>query len=487
MVGDGLEETQWCETVKVLFASAEFAPLVRVGGLAEATSGLVHQFRSDGVDVEVVIPDYFDTPLTDETSVFLDVPDWAGPAVARSGMSEQAGPVTLVSVPGIQRPNPYVDANGDGWSDNADRFFAFSAAVGALADLRGPDVVHCNDWHTALTLGFLSGDVPTVFTIHTLGYQGWTSGGWLDRIPHHSEAFERHGGTNPVAGAIALADRVVAVSPNYADEIRREEGGSGLHEEMIALGDRLVGILNGIDTGVWNPSTDHFIAADYAPDAMAGKTACRQKLLDAVGWVDTGVPVVGVVTRLVEQKGIDVLLDTVRYANLMPFRLVMLGSGEKWLADWARYLAGEMPETVAFHDGYDVAFGHEIFAGADLLAMPSRFEPCGLAQMQAMEYGTIPVVTTVGGLVDTVTDADENPEIGNGFVSQSVDTQGFVDALHRAVRAWNDPQRRLAIQLRGMKTDWSWKDPAGRHIELYEEIVGLQSTEHRAQSTDAPR
>jgi starch synthase len=320
-------------------------------------------------------------------------------------------------------------------------------------------------------LGFLSDDVPTVFTIHTLGYQGWTSGGWLDRIPHHSEAFDRYGGTNPVAGAIALADRVVAVSPNYADEIRHEEGGSGLHEEMIALGDRLIGIRNGIDTGVWNPSTDAFIAVDYGPDAMAGKSVCRQKLLDTVGWGDTGVPIVGVVTRLVEQKGIDILLDTVRYADLMPFRLVMLGSGEKWLADYARHLATEVPQTVAFHDGYDVAFGHEIFAGADLLAMPSRFEPCGLAQMQAMEYGTIPVVTAVGGLVDTVIDADENPASGNGFVSRSVDAAGFVDALHRAVRAWNDPQRRTTIQLRGMETDWSWKEPARRQIELYEEVV----------------
>ena len=476
MVGDDLEETQWCDTVKVLFASAEFAPLVRVGGLAEATSGLVHQLRSDGVDVEVVIPDYFDTPLTGETSELLDVPDWAAPAMARSGTSEQAGPVTLISVPGIQRPNPYVDADGDGWSDNPDRFFAFSAAVGALTDLRNPDVVHCNDWHTALTFGFLSGDVPTVFTIHTLGYQGWTSGGWLDRIPRQADAYERHGGTNPVAGAIALADRVVAVSPNYADEIRREEGGSGLHMEMIALGDRLVGIRNGIDTGVWNPSTDAFIEADYGPDAMAGKTVCRQKLLDTVGWADTGVAVVGVVTRLVEQKGIDLLLDSVRFAGLMPFRLVMLGSGEKWLADYARHQATELPETVSFLDGYDVAFGHEIFAGADLLAMPSRFEPCGLAQMQAMEYGTIPVVTAVGGLVDTVIDADENPEVGNGFVSQSVDTAGFVDALHRAVRAWSDPQRRWAIQQHGMEADWSWKEPARRQIQLYAEMYVIRNT-----------
>jgi starch synthase len=472
MVSDDLEETKWRGLVNVLFATAEFAPLVRVGGLAEATSGLVHELRSDGVDVEVVIPDYFDTQLTDETTVTLTVPDWAGPAVARSGVSEHTGPVTLISVPGIERPNPYVDADGNGWPDNPDRFFAFSAAVAALAELRQPDVVQCNDWHTALTLGFLQGQIPTVFTIHTLGYQGWTSGGWLERIPYGSDAFERHGGTNPVVGAISLADRVVAVSPNYADEIRTEDGGSGLHEELIALGDRLVGIRNGIDTGVWDPSTDSFIDANFTSDATAGKSVCRQRLLAAVGWVDTGAPIVGVVTRLVEQKGIDILLDAARFADLMPFRLIMLGSGDRWLADYARHRASESPGVVAFHDGYDVAFGHEIFAGADLLGMPSRFEPCGLAQMQAMEYGTIPVVTAVGGLVDTVVDADVHPETGSGFVTRSVDSAGFVDALHRAVRAWNDPQRRSAIQLRGMTQDWSWKDPARRHIELYEAIVG---------------
>jgi starch synthase len=472
MVRDGFGEAKRGDGVRVLFTSAEFAPLVRVGGLAEATSGLVHELRSDGVDVEVVIPDYFDTQLTNETSITLDVPEWAGPAMARNGVSEAAGHVTLIDVPGIQRPNPYVDDDGNGWPDNADRFFAFSVAVAALAELRDPDVVHCNDWHTALTFGFLPVEMPTVFTIHTLGYQGWTSGGWLDRIPHRSEAYERHGGTNPVAGAIALADRVIAVSPNYADEIRLPEGGSGLDKELISMGDRLVGIRNGIDTGVWNPSIDVHIEATFTADAMAGKVACRQKLINKVAWMDTGAPVVGVVTRLVEQKGIDVLLDSVRYADLMPFRLVMLGSGDRWLADYARHLADELPDTVAFHDGYDVAFGHEIFAGADLLAMPSRFEPCGLAQMQAMEYGTIPVVTAVGGLVDTVIDADENPHSGNGFVARSVDTAGFVDALHRAVRAWSDTPRRNLIQHRGMTTDWSWKSPARQHIDLYEEIVG---------------
>jgi len=344
--------------------------------------------------------------------------------------------------------------------------------------------VHCNDWHTALTFGFLSEPIPTVFTIPTLGYQGWTSGGWLARIAHHAGAFERYGGTNPVAGAITLADRVIAVSPNYADEIRRPDGGSGLHEELIAIGDRLVGIRNGIDTSVWDPVTDSSIARNYGQGTIEDKAVCRRDLLDAVEWVDTGAPIVGVVTRLVEQKGIDYVLDAVRFGELMPFRLVLLGSGDKGLADYARYLQEENPELVAFRDGYDVAFAHQIFAGADLLAMPSRFEPCGLAQMQAMEYGTIPVVTAVGGLVDTVTDADEKRRIGNGFVARSADTAGFLDALHRAVRAWRNTRRRRRIQLRGMNTDWSWKEPARHHIELYEEIARYQMPDTRNQKRE---
>jgi starch synthase len=469
--------------VKVLFASAEFAPLVRVGGLAEAASGLVRALRAASVEVEVVVPDYFATLLDDETEVVLDVPRWAAPATARRGTTVDTGPITLVAVPGIERPNPYVDEDGAAWPDNADRFFAFSAAVASLADASEPDVVHCNDWHTALTLGLLKSSMPTVFTLHNLAYQGWTSGGWIDRITNAPELFEDHGGTNPVAGAIALTDRVIAVSPNHAEEIRTPDGGSGLHEELDALGSGLVGIRNGIDTTVWNPATDDFIAETFTVDSLGGKKVSRSDLLATVGWKDTGVPIVGIVGRLVEQKGIELALDAVRYADDMPFRLVLLGSGERWIADRARDIADESPETVFFHDGYDVGLGHKIFAGSDMLLMPSRFEPCGLAQMQAMEYGTVPVVTAVGGLVDTVTDADAHPEEGVGFVARSVDAAGVVDAMHRAVRAWKDSSRWKDIQRRGMEADWSWTDPAAQHVRVYEEAIASR----RQQITDNRR
>lgn len=459
--------------MRILFATAEYAPLARVGGLAEAASGLVGALRRDGEEVEVVLPDYFATPLVDETSVALEVPKWVGGAHARSGIADGIGEVTLVDVPGISRPNPYVDAEGHGWPDNADRFFAFSAAVGALAKLRDPDVLHCNDWHTAAALGFVDDALPTVLTIHTLGYQGWTSGGWLDRIPNEATVFESHGGTNPMAGGIQLADVVIAVSPTYAAEIRREETGFGLHMQLANRGDRLIGIRNGIDTTLWNPATDPYIASRYDADDTGGKSLCRADLLDTTGWDDNGVPIVGIVSRLVEQKGIDLALEAARFSATMPFRLIILGSGERWISDYARFMTADNPEMVWFSDGYDVEFAHKIFAGSDLMLMPSRFEPCGLSQMQAMEYGTIPVVTAVGGLLDTVIDADRDRSSGTGFVSLSVDTAGIVDALHRGVRAWKHPRRRGSIQQRGMTTNWSWKEPARHHIEAYELAIGL--------------
>lgn len=458
--------------MKVLFATAEFSPLVRVGGMAEATSGLVRSLRIAGVDVEVVVPDYFDTPLEDAVHLTLEVPGWAGPAVVRSGYHSETGPISLIQVPGMARPNPYVDADGQGWPDNADRFFSFSAAVAALAVVRRPDVLHCNDWHTAPTLGLLREMVPTVLTIHTLGYQGWTSGGWLERITRRSDLFEAYGGTNPIAGAIQLADRVIAVSPSYANEIRRPETGSGLHELLSGIGDRLIGIRNGIDSSVWDPEVDSFIAQPFSSSDLSGKDACRADLLGEVGWEDSGAPTVGIIGRLVEQKGIELALDAVRYADTMPFRLVILGSGERGIADYANQLAAQRPDLVSFREAYDVAYGHKIFAGADLLTMPSRFEPCGLAQMQAMAYGTIPVVTAVGGLKDTVIDADADRKRGNGFMSMSVDVPGVLDALHRAVRAWKHPGRRKAIQYRGMATDWSWETPAADHRAIYEQLGG---------------
>ncbi|MEO8693803.1 MAG: glycogen/starch synthase [Acidimicrobiales bacterium] len=459
------------DQLRVLFATAELSPIARVGGLAEAAAGLTTALEHAGVDVEVVLPDYDNRPLDDELVDELDVPWWVGSARARRGSDKSGRVVTLIDAPTIARPHPYLDpATGEGWVDNDHRFAAYCAAVAAITKMRAPDVLHLNDWHTGLVPGLLDSAPPTVLTIHTIAYQGITSPSWLDRLGSRA-VYEWFGGTNPLAGAIALADRVIAVSPTYAREIVTPELGVGLHHRLQELGDRLVGIRNGIDTDVWNPSRDPHLAARYsAADPMA-KRACRAALLEELGWSDDGSTIVGMVTRLAEQKGVDLALDAARFLDEIPARLVLLGAGDKALAERAHQYAEHAPTRLAFVEGYDNALGHRIFAGADLFLMPSRFEPCGLAQMQAMDYGTVPVTTDVGGLHDTVIDDDRERGYGNGFVSRSVDAAGMVDALHRAARAVRQPRRRRALQRRGMSTDWSWMQPAHQHIELYRELL----------------
>ena len=448
-----------------------------MGGLAEAAAGLVRALRATpGVELEVVLPDYDRQPLADETEMSVDVPWWVGPVRVRRGHHAAAGDLTLVTVDGMERPHPYVDADGRAWPDNDHRFMAFSAVVAALAAARDPDVVHLNDWHTAAATALLAGSTaaagpPTVLTIHTLGYQGTMDRSWLDHLGPDAHRFAWYDATNPLAGAIELAGRVVAVSPRYAEEIVTEAGGMGLHERLAARGDRLVGIRNGIDTSVWNPSTDPHIAVSYSADDRRGRAACRGALAAEAGWPDDTVPIVATVSRLVEQKGIDLLLDTIRFLPHLPARLAVLGSGDPALTAGLAAAAAGHPDHVFFVDGYDEPLAHRLFAGSDLFVMPSRFEPCGLAQMQAMAYGSIPVVTDVGGLHDTVVDADTDRTHGTGFVSATVDTAGLVDALHRGVRALRHGARRRAIQGRGMTEDWSWTAPAARHLELYEEIA----------------
>ncbi len=456
--------------MNVLFATAEFTPVVRVGGLAEAAAGLVRALRSSGVDVEVVLPDYGGVELSGQTEVHVEVPEWVGDVRVRRGAHPSVGDLTLVHVPGMDRPHPYVDAHGEGWADNDHRFMGFAAVVAALAASTGPDVMHLNDWHTAAALGMTHAPVPTVLTIHTLGYQGVTHRGWLDHLGHDAHRFAWYDGTNPLAGAIELADRVIAVSPNYASEIVTPEAGMGLHDRLAALGERLVGIRNGIDTALWDPETDPHIAQNYSRIDLAGRDVCKNALVEIAGWEPAPIPTVGVVSRLVEQKGIDLLLHAFRFLHTMPGRLAVLGAGSADLAGALADAAAASPDQIWFFDGYDETLAHQIFAGSDLFVMPSRFEPCGLAQMQAMTYGSIPVVTDVGGLHDTVVDADTDRSYGTGFVTPTVDAVGLVDALHRGVRAVRHAGRRGAIQKRGMSADWSWEIPAAHHRDVYAEI-----------------
>lgn len=454
----------------ILFATAELRPLVSAGGLGEAASGLVAALRAADVDVTVALPDYAGVPLDDSTTVPLEVPDWAAPAGARIGHRADAGRLALIDVPGMARPDPYVDENGEGWRDNTDRFAAFSAAVAALAVAIEPDVVHLNDWHTALVPGFLPEGVPTMMTIHNLGHQGYADQRWLERLPMYRQDYAWGDGMNSLAGAIRRADCVTTVSPNYAAEILTDGGGMGLQQRLSERRDSLVGIRNGIDARAWDPAVDVH-TPNYSAADLAGKGQARLDLLRRVGWQDTSDPLVVLVTRLVEQKGVDLAFEAARFLDGMKARMVVLGSGERRLADWARWLSEQTPDRFWFLDGYDVPLSHQLFAGGDLLLMPSRFEPCGLAQMQALAYGTIPIVSPVGGLVDTVIDADASAD-GNGFVAVTNDESGVVDALHRGLRAVRHGGRRRALQRRGMAVDWSWTTPAQQYIDLYRRLGG---------------
>lgn len=457
--------------MRVVFATAELAPFVKVGGLGDASAGLVSELRDLGAEVEVVLPDYGWLRHTAEREQSLEVPEWAGPATARRGSLNGFGNVTLIQASRLERSHPYVDGEGRGWPDNDVRFMSFSAALAALVRSEPPDLLHLNDWHTGAALGLLQVPPPSVLTIHNLAYQGNADGGWLRVLRRRPEAFEWYGGMNPLTGAIALANKVVTVSPTFAREVLRPETGFGVHEALGARRGDFIGILNGIDTGVWDPSSDSHIQSQYDHSTVSRKRAIGRRLGAEVGWGPSPQPLIGMVTRLTEQKGVDLALDAAKSLGSLGARMILLGSGDRALAEAARGLASNMSERFAFREGYDEALAHRIFAGCDLFLMPSRFEPAGLAQMQAMRYGTIPIVTDVGGLHDTVIDADDDPENGTGFVAREVTASSVTDALSRAIRAWRSTKRRGSMRRRGMTRDWSWRRPAGEYLDLYRSIT----------------
>lgn len=464
--------------MRVLFATAEVAPLVTVGGLAQASAGLVAELRRQGIVVNLVLPDYGGISLADEEMRPVTVPRWVGPATVRTGVHADVGEISLVSAPGIERSHPYLQPSGEGWPDNDRRFLSFSQCVAAVASADRPDVVHLNDWHTGSALAALDGSIPSVLSLHNLAYQGQTDGSWLKKIGRRASHFEWYGGTNPLSGAIALADAVVAVSPHHATEILTPEYGFGLDAALRNRWAVVSGILNGIDTGVWDPATDPALGATYAASAKpAERDAARRRnkaaVFERVGFaldgLDDGVPLAVMVTRLTGQKGADMLLAIAPLLRSIPLRVVVLGSGEVAIAAGLRAAAAQHPTWLAFVEGYDDALAHLLFGAGDVYLMPSRFEPCGLAQMQAMRYGAIPVVTDVGGLHDTVTDADEDRD-GRGFVAHEASPVAFTSALFRAARGVGNARQRHTLVSRIMKLDWSWRSPAREYIALYDRL-----------------
>lgn len=457
--------------MRVLFATAELSPLVKVGGLGDAVAGLVEALCALGVDVEVVVPDYRGDHDGDGMS--LGVPEFAGPATCRtleSGLAQ----VTQVSAPGLARPHPYTDDDGRGWPDNPRRFLAFSAAVAALATHRKPDVLHLNDWHTGATLGFLSSPVASILTMHNPAYQGAIERRWLESLPHRSDAYEWQGRMNPLVGAVVLADWVTTVSPSFSRELLAPSTGFGLSELLQKRRDRFSGILNGLDIRQWDPSADPHLPARFDVDSIGRRAEVGARLRAEIGWEPNEEPVIGMVARLTDQKGVDLALAAADDLAALSARMILLGSGDRQLADLAATTARRSANRLVFREGFDEGLAHRIFGGSDLFLVPSRFEPCGLTQIQAMRYGSIPVVTDVGGLHDTVQDADADPERGTGFMASDPTPAAVHDALRRAVTAWRSEPRRHRLMRLGMSRDWSWDGPARAYLDVYQEITSAR-------------
>lgn len=472
---------------KILFVTSEAYPLIKTGGLADVSGSLPIALRALGHDVRILLPGYASAVAAGR---FEEVRSLSGDgeiAILKGVLPGSDVPVWLLAHSEyFGRPgNPYLGPDGKPWADNPERFsllchVAVEIAMNRLGLQWKPDIVHCNDWQTGLVPALLSdepGRPATVFTIHNLAYQGvfpYETFVKL-RLPNRfwsSNALEFYNQLSFIKGGLVFADRINTVSPHYAEEIQGEEFGAGLDGLLRFRRERLSGILNGIDVEAWNPATDPFIHTNYDIDSLEKRPANKAALQRAFDLAQDGeVAMLAWVGRLVQQKGIDLVIELLPKLMRMPIQLVIVGAGEaryeQILLRWARLY----PDRIAVKLGYDEAGAHLIEAGTDLFLMPSRFEPCGLNQMYSQRYGAIPVVRHVGGLADTVADANAtNLTLGRatGIVFRDAVADDLFQALNRGFVLCQNKTLREKVQRAGMSKDFSWRQSAQRYLELYD-------------------
>jgi starch synthase len=455
--------------MKVLFAASEVYPLVCTGGLASVVSELPAALCRDGVETRVIVPFYGD--LAGRKGL-----RWAG--AGRTYLGEDFGLAETRLPNGVKvylvardeefsRKGPYGPTADSSWPDNARRFSFFCRAVLASAEVTGfrPDIHHCHDWQTGLLPVYLRRQgKPSVFTIHNLAFQGrfgWDSrgaAGLPDSYFTH-EGLEFWNDWSMMKGGIVHSSQVTTVSPAYAREIRTASLGFGLESVLEHRRDKLTGILNGIDGDCWNPSLDGALPAGFAPGSMAGRKKCRTELLKEMGMPQGSGLLAGMVTRLTAQKGVDLVLENLSWILSRGIRMVVLGTGDGSFEKEFRIAAARAPERLAVNIRYCDGLARRIFAGTDLFLMPSVFEPCGLSQMTAMRYGSIPLVRRTGGLADTVT--RETGWIFDGPAD-------FPVVLNRAAELWESGSRKWAAKRRKcMKVDNSWNSRIPGYLEVY--------------------
>ncbi|MGN2392332.1 glycogen synthase GlgA [Pelomicrobium sp. G1] len=480
--------------LRVLFVTPEIHPLVKTGGLGDVSGALPKALAALHVDVRVLVPGY---PAVlqgaSHKRVILEVKDLPGfpPARLLTARSDATAPLLIIDCPELYRREggPYLGPDGNDWPDNALRF----ALLGRIAALLGssrsplawrPHVVHGNDWQAGLAPAYLhyfrSGRAATVMTVHNLAFQGIFPAETVAQVGLPPESFSLHGveyygQLSFLKAGLYYADHITTVSPTYAQEIQSEPLGFGLHGLLRARRDHLTGILNGIDTEVWDPSRDPFIAAPYSAERLERKGENKRALQRSLGLPEEAdAPLLGVVSRLTTQKGADLVARIAPRLAARGAQLAVLGSGDPALEQALAEAARRFPRCLAVRLGYDEPLAHRIEAGADLFLMPSRFEPCGLNQMYSQRYGTPPVVHATGGLKDSVTDATPATlaaGTATGFAFEVMAEEAFLGAIDRGLALWRDPDAWRRIQRAGMARDFSWRRSAQQYLGLYRALV----------------
>ena len=479
--------------MKILFASSEVYPLIKTGGLADVSGSLPRAIRNLRHDIRVVLPAYRGVVArAGKTKVLASLGLEDAPGEVRLLQGRLPGtnvPLYLVDCPPLfdREGGPYSAPEGGDWPDNALRFALFARAVRGLAlDRAGldwaPELVHANDWQTGLVPALLSLEArrpATLFTIHNLAYQGLFPAATLDelRLPPawwSIDGLEFYDQLSFIKGGLVFADWINTVSPTYAREIQTPEYGCGLEGLLTTRANRLSGILNGIDYREWSPCSDPHLEHPYSVRRQGGKADNKRALQADFGLPPRHVPLLGHVGRLVEQKGIDLLLDILPELLEQDLQLVILGSGHAALEQALLELQAAHPRQVGVRIGYSEALAHRLEAGSDMFLMPSRFEPCGLNQLYSLRYGTVPIVRRTGGLADSVVDASpENLANGSatGFQFEAAEAPALLAAIERALALHARPEAWRRLVTRGMQQDFSWPRSAQHYLDLYQQLV----------------
>lgn len=484
--------------MRVLHVCSEVYPLLKTGGLADVAGSLPHALAARGCDARLLVPGF--PAIRDglgERELVAEVPPCFGAEGIRLYRGELPGIGTatyMIDAPDLyDRPgNPYADASKHAYADNHRRFALLGWVAARLAeDLDSSwhaDIVHCHDWHAALAPAYLraaelaSGQrrAASVMTIHNLAYQGFFPAHQFDELQLPRSFFdingvEFHGGVSFLKAGLYFANRITTVSPTYASEIQFDEQGAGLNGLLRTRARDLHGILNGVDDAVWNPATDARIAERYTSASIAGKARCKAALQHELGLAtQASSPLFGVVSRLTEQKGLHLMLEVLPELVQRGGQFVLLGSGDTALEQAFDAAAAAHRGAVAVVTGYDEDLSHRIIAGSDVIAVPSRFEPCGLTQLYGLKYGTLPLVRRVGGLADTVVDsALENIADGTaaGFVFERFDAADLRAALRRAFALYAREDDWKQVQQQAMQQQFGWHVASAQFLSIYEQIA----------------